>query len=97
MMKQASPFIQERKGRTPLEYAKDKIKDEEWLKSVNALLEDAMDINKSCSKRIKGAFKLEQPVHKIKRSRKTMFGFFSTMLLSHFFLMILIFPYMIKP
>ena len=97
LMKQANPFITERKGRTPLEYAKDKIKDEDWLKMITNLLEDVMDINKSCMQRVKGAFKLEQPVHKIRRSRRTMFGFFGTMIMCHLFLMVLIFPYMIRP
>ena len=56
-----------------------------------------MDINKSCTDRLRGAFRLEQPVHKIRRSRRTMLGFFSAMFVSQFFLMTLIFPYMVQP
>ena len=33
--------------------------------TVVNLLEDVMDINKSFGQRVKGAFKLEQPFHKI--------------------------------
>ena len=59
LMRQASPFLKERKGRTPLEYAIDKIQDEAWLNTVRTLLEDTMDINRSCGQRLRGAFTLE--------------------------------------
>lgn len=47
-MRQADPFVKDRRGRTPLEYAKDKIKDTEWLATITVLIEDAMEINKTC-------------------------------------------------
>lgn len=46
-MKRADPTIEDKKGRIPLQYAKEKIKDKEWLPSVVNLLEDAMDVNVS--------------------------------------------------
>ena len=93
-MRQANPFIMDKKGRTPLIYAKTKITDPEWRENVVALLEDTMEINKGCWQRFVGAFRLEQPVHKIKRSWKTMIGFFATMFLCQFFIDSLIFPQM---
>ena len=47
-MRGADPLVEDDKGRNPLLYAKDKIKDEndEWLRSVVGVLEDTMDVNK---------------------------------------------------
>lgn len=95
LMRGANPFTCDQKGRTPLEYGKEKISDEKWLATVVTLLEDAMDLNKTLFKRIKGAFTLEQPVHKIRRSRKTMVGFISTMLVCQLLLEALVFPHLL--
>ena len=54
-----------------------------------------MEINKTIFERLKNTFTLEQPIHKIKRSRKTMIGFISTMLISQFCLQAFVFPFMI--
>ena len=61
----ANPFLVDKKGRTPLIYAMTKIEDAEWRQNVTHLLEDTMEINKTCWKRVSGAFRLEQAVHKI--------------------------------
>jgi len=58
-MKRADPFLKERKGRTPLDFAKQKIKDQDWVRQVVHLLEDTMELNKGPWERIKGAFRLE--------------------------------------
>ena len=34
LMKQANPLSRDKKGRTPLEYAREKIKDEDWQRTV---------------------------------------------------------------
>ena len=87
-MRGADPLVEDDKGRNPLLYAKDKIKDEndEWLRSVVGVLEDTMDVNKGVLQRIRGAFVLDQPVYKIRRSRKTMFGYFGMMIVSQLLL-----------
>ena len=65
------------------------------MATVVNLLEDTMDINKTLLQRVKGAFTLEQPLHKIRRSRKTMIGFITTMLICQVFLQAIVFPYII--
>ena len=95
LIKGANPFLTDIKGRTPLDYAKERLTDNpEFLKIVVDLLEDTMEVNKGFCKRLKGAFTLDQPVHKMQRSKKTMIGFFSTMYTSQFLMMTLIFPYL---
>ena len=90
----ADPHIVDHKGRTPLQYAKDKNKDyAEWRTNVINMLEDTMEINEGVWKRIRGAFKLEQPIYKIRRSRKTMVGFLSTMVVCQLLIQTLVFPY----
>ena len=96
LMRQADPFICDLKGRTPLQYGKEKIKNQEWLATVVALLEDTMEINKTVFQRISSAFTLEQPIHKIRRSRKTMIWYISTMLVSQFCLMAFVFPFIVQ-
>lgn len=95
LMHKANPNITDLKGRTPLQYAKDKIKLEESGRlQVISLLEDAMDVNKGIVSRLKGAFTLDQPIYKIRRSRKTMIGFFATMIICQLLIQSFIFPYL---
>ena len=43
LMRGADPFLLDKKGRTPLDYAKIKIKDLEWRDNVCQLLSDTME------------------------------------------------------
>ena len=65
---------------------------EEWRSNVINMLEDAMEVNKGVCQKMKGAFQLDTPIYKIRRSRKTMVGFFSTMIVSQLLLQTLVFP-----
>ena len=48
IMRKGDPWLKNNNGSMPLDMARDKIKDEEWRRTVVSLLEDVMDINKTC-------------------------------------------------
>ena len=92
--KGAYPFAKDNDGNTILDLAKKITVDTKAKVRLNFILEDKMEVNKSCLKRLVDICSIEEASYKMKKQYTTMIKYILTIFVTQFLLQSLVFPFM---